>query len=244
MPPDQFRLAARRVLGIPEPSCAYATACGACGASLDITELAALHFPACPGPCALGAGHGDVYGAQLIHSSLKRGMIKVLDDSGCVAVQEPAHLLGQSSLERPADVAVLDYEESNQTLAIDVSCTRLMTNTNLDTASRHPGRVLELAEGVKRNQYEGRTEAHSIQFVPFIMDEYGHIGPSGMAFLSGLALRTATRRRSDKRTMEGVGMLARRLLLQWQGFMTTELHSAVARVVKMLAAKARSGTRL
>ena len=131
LPPDQYILAARRILGLPLPCCAFAVACAGCGAALQDADMAALHFPACPGPCEIGSGRTDLYGTQVVHTALKRGAARMLDDAGCTPIEEPAHLFADE-LTRPADVAVLDYTESNTTLAINVSCTRIISSSRRD----------------------------------------------------------------------------------------------------------------
>ena len=169
-------------------------------------------------------------------------MMRVMSDAGATPLQEVPGLL-EGGQERPGDVVVLDYMESNQTLAVDVSCSRIMTDTSLEMAAKAPLQHLEGAETRKLNLYSARCKALSIHFVPFIMDEYGHIGPMGVAFLQGLAERTATKRRANGTTTEVWAVLAQRLQKTWQGFMIVELHSAMARVVEMLAQRAVQGLR-
>ena len=84
---------------------------------------------------------------------------------------------------------------------------------------------------------------YNITFVPFLMDEYGHIGQAGLAFLSGLADRTARRRYEERKLTVPPGVMARQLYVRWRTFMTTELHGAMARIVQMLASRAKQGFR-
>ena len=70
-------------------------------------------------------------------------MAKVLDDAGLTPVQEPAGLIGADSSERPADLAVLDYTDTaGLTLAVDVSCRRIITATGLEMAATRPKAAL------------------------------------------------------------------------------------------------------
>ena len=134
-------------------------------------------------------------------------------------------------------MAVLDYTESNVTLAIDVSCARIITSGRVERAARSPGAALAEAETKKRATYAtALAAAPQVQFVPLIMDEYGHMGPSGGAFLAGLAERTAMRRVAGLTSMESMGSLKKRLIECWQGFM-----AAVARVTMLLARRAQRG---
>ena len=110
-------------------------------------------------------------------------------------------------------------------------------------AATRPKAALEQAERRKYFTYGDGPARHQVHFVPFIMDEYGHIGPMGVAFLQGLAERTATKRRANGTTTEVWAVLAQRLQKTWQGFMIVELHSAMARVVEMLAQRAVQGLR-
>ena len=241
LPPDQYVLAARRLLGLTLPCCASVMACAGCGVPLESQTLAGLHFPVCPGPCEIGAGRTDLYGLQIVHAALTRGAARVLDDSGSTPVLEPAHLLGDD-FSRPADVAVLDYTESNVTLAVDVSCARIITSGRVTRAAQTPGAALADAETRKRATYAtALAAAPQVHFVPLIMDEYGHMGPSGGAFLAGLAERTALRRVTGLASMESVGTITKRLIQRWQGFMAAELHGAMARVTMLLARRAQRG---
>ena len=243
LPPDQYVLAARRMLGLPLPCCIGATTCAGCDAELESQAMAEQHFPVCPGIVEAGAGRRDLYGTQIVHCALKRGATRVMDDASCIPVVEPSHLLGES-LARPADVAVLDYMESNVTLAIDVSCSRIFTLERIVKAAYTPGAALEDAEERKRKKYPTALRAAPhVHFVPMIMDEYGHMGPSGGAFLAGLAQRTAERRVAGLTTTESVGTIKRNLIERWQGFMAAELHGAISRVTMMLARRALRGAR-
>ena len=137
-----------------------------------------------------------------------------MDDSGCIPVLEPAHLLGDS-LARPADVAVMDYTESDVILAIDVSCARILTLDRITRAARSPGAILEDAEVRKLTTYATELQAaRHVHFVLMIMDEYGHMGPSGGAFLAGPAERTAERRVAGRTTTESVGTIKRNLKIE------------------------------
>ena len=170
-----------------------------------------------------------MYGAHIVHTALKRGMTRVLDDAGCKAVAEPAHLLGDA-LTRPGDVAVMDFEESNTTLAIDVSCARIMTADRLVPESAEAGSTLLAAETRKYDTYKVALQNNpSVHFVPMVVNEYGATGDAGDAFITGLALRTATRRIAARSTTATLGTLNRQLNRRWQGFMAAELHSAIAR---------------
>jgi hypothetical protein len=242
VPPDQYMLSVRRMLGMAEPLCAHATGCRACGQALETAELAVLHFPSCPGACALGAGATDLYGTQLVHGALKRGMARVLAESGATPLQEVPGLLAGGQ-ERPGDVVVLNYMESNQTLAVDVSCSRIVCATHVVSAAEAPLQPLEEAETRKLRMYSERCRTARIHFVPFIMDEYGHIGPMGRAFLQGLAERTASSRIASGASTEIWAVLAQRLQRTWEGYMSVELHSSMAKVVMMLSGRAVQGVR-
>ena len=89
--------------------------------------------------------------------SLERDVTRVLDDTGCTLLQEPVHLFGAHTQTWPADVAVLDYTESN--LAIDVSCTRIMTGARLSKAATESGTALAEAETRKRATYAAALAA-------------------------------------------------------------------------------------
>ena len=115
----------------------------------------------------------------------------------------------------------MSVRESNVTLAIDVSCARILTLDQIKKAALSPGAILEDTEVVRRRTTYA-TELHAARHVHFflmIMDEYGHMGPSGGAFLAGLAERTAERRVTGRTTTESVSTIKRNLMERWQGFM-------------------------
>ena len=121
-------------------------------------------------------------------------MVRVMAESGAMPLQEVPGLLAGGQ-ERPGDVVVLNYMESNQTSAVDVLCSRIICATHVVSAAEAPLQQLEEeAETRKLRMYSERCRTARIHFVPFIMNEYGHIGPMGRAFLQGLAERTASRR--------------------------------------------------
>ena len=125
-----------------------------------------------------------------------------------------------------------------------MSCARIFTLERIVRAANSPGVALEDAEERKRKKYATALQAaRHVHFVPMIMDEYGHMGPSGGAFLAGLAQRTAERRVAGLTTTESVGTIKRNLMERWQGFMAAELHGAISRVTMMLARKALRGVR-
>ena len=164
----------------------------------------------------------------------------MIDDAGFTPIDEAAGLLPQSQ-ERPADVAVIDFMESNHHLALDVSCHRVITNSSLEAESARPGTTLEAAEDIKRAQYTARCAERSITFVPIIMDEFGRMGPHGAAFIDQLAWMTARRRVAARRTAAGAGAEASTLRRRWRGFFTAELHGAVARTVLYHSTRATQG---
>jgi hypothetical protein len=233
MTDEQWGVAVRRLLGAHEAYCEGARACPACGTALSMPEIAAVHFCAC-----LGATGGRwSHGGQTAHAALKRAMGRILQDAGCRPVYETPGLLGSATAERPGDVVVLDYVESNRHLVVDVSCTRIMSASYINGEIRAPGCTVESAEEAKRRLYGERCKARGVTFVPFVTDEYGHLGAHGQAFLIGLARRTAQRRAANSLAQRtaGIGTRVAELLGRWRGIVSMELHIAMARTLMSMA---------
>jgi hypothetical protein len=240
----EYCVAARRVLGLPEPRCAFARACGACGQALPTAEMATLHFAVCGARLLPSAGTRGLFGTQLVHQALKRGIVKILQDARCTPVEELGGLIADTT-ERPGDVCVVDYMEGGAHLAIDVSCVRTTMRTWLLASATAPNSATEAKENDKRRLYEARCLDNNVTFVSFLMDEYGHIGHSGLAFLLGLAERTAARQAANRRAVSTTTSMAQEsatLYRRWRTYMAAELHGAIARIVMMLAHRARKGS--
>ena len=61
--------------------------------------------------------------------------------------------------------------------------------------------------------------------------------------MDSLASRTAARRAQAKGQRRGIGGDAARLGARWRAYVSAELHSAMARILVLLAAGARKGPR-
>ena len=241
MPAAEHVVATRRILGLAEPRCAYDGTCAGCNQALESAKEAALHYPACPGPAALTRrGAGDLYATRMTHEALKQAVGRALTEANCAALEEVPGLFAEGQ-ERPGDVVVLGYCDGNAHLAIDVSCTRLITNSNLASASTSPGEALEAAEEDKRAKYAAQLAAAqgAIHFVPFIVDEFGGIGDHGQMLFETLAHRAV---RANANTAGGVGRSegAQRAehLRRWRSYVAVAVHRVQAQVIMMLSARA------
>ena len=83
------------------------------------------------------------------------------------------------------------------------------------------------AEQRKRDQYGARCQAEGLQFVPFAVDEFGHIGDAGQALLQQLAAAKAASGRGDFR--EGRTVADRRacLLRAWRSRVAWAVHEGM-----------------
>ena len=240
-------MAVRRVLGLPEARCQFDITCPGCQQPLSSQQEAVLHYPACGGPVAtamLGDG-GDLYGAQMVHTALKRVVARILTEAGCTALAEVPGLFDGSS-ERPGDVVVLGFNDGPTHLAIDVSCIKVITNTYLDIAASAPGNEMEAAEAAKRAKYADHLDAAggSVHFVPFVVNEFGGIGEHGQQLLETLAHRAAERPATATDCAgESRGARVADLARRWRGYVAVAVHRTMALIVIMMAARAGKGIR-
>ena len=97
------------------------------------------------------------------------------------------------SADRPGDVVGMLFGDAMQMLAVDVTVLHIQTPSSVNAAADTPGKGLAKKEQSKRSKYEARSLQQQIQFVPFAVDDFGHIGDAGQALLRQLALRSAVR---------------------------------------------------
>jgi hypothetical protein len=236
------QVATRRVLGLPEPRCWLNRQCPGCGQDLTSDREAALHYPCCPGPMTLGvAGGGDLYGTQLTHTALKKVVGRIITEAGYLVMEEVPGLFGDEQAERPGDCTVLGFHDGHRHLAVDVNCTRIMTNTHLLAASSAPGTAQELTEGRKVGRYAEllARAGGTIAFVPFVSDEFGGVGDYGQQLLQVLAQRaTAGQEGARARGGTTTGAEQAALLERWRQAIAVAVHRTQARVILAMTARA------
>jgi hypothetical protein len=239
---EEQLVATRRVLGLPEPRCWLNRQCPGCSQGLDSDREAALHYPACPGPMLLAPGAsraGDVYGSQVTHIALIKAVGRIITETGSVVVEEVPGLF-EDSAERPGDCTVLGFHDGHRHLAIDVNCTRLLTNTHLQAAGVAPGSALEATEERKRRRYAELLEraGGTIAFVPFITDEYGAIGDHGQQLLEVLADRMTARPGGAGRRGQTTAAARAETIGRWRNYIAVAVHRAQARIIIEMTARA------
>ena len=114
--------------------------------------------------------------------------------------------------ERPADVHINFH---THTVAVDVTVAHAQTPAMMTREASAPGHALREAEGGKRTNYNGRLRAGCL-FVPFAVDDYGHISDAGWALLERLAAHAAEQRSADYRRGYGAAEIREHWLRTWQ----------------------------
>jgi hypothetical protein len=241
---DEHLIAARRVIGLLEPLCAFDSTCPGCSQPLASAEMAVLHYPSCQGPCALAGTArtqmGNLMGHQMTHRGLVKAVGRMTTEAGHCVLEEVPGLFANSCV-RPGDCTVLGYYDGRRHLAIDVACTRLNTPTNLAAAGRTPGSALESVERRKRAKYETLIEnaQGTVAFVPFITNEYGAIGDHGQQFMHTLARQaTKNRRGGHHERGETTGSRKAELLHKWRSYISVAIHRTQAQIIMMMSARA------
>ena len=92
------------------------------------------------------------------------------------------------------------------------------------------------AERAKRNKYAGAQYTSTTRFVPFAVDEFGHIGDAGWALLDQLAAHKAAKRNGR----ESEAFIRATHLQKWQHRITQAIRASINRSVqKRLVASRR-----
>ena len=125
---------------------------------------------------------------------------------------------------RPGDVVGWT---STQTLVLDVTVTHLLVPSNVNSAERAPGQPTSADEKEKRDKYEVECRARNYDFIPFAVDDFGHLGDSAQNFLEQLAARTAASHTGDFR--EGADEAERRAywLRTWRARIAWAVHRGI-----------------
>ena len=137
--------------------------------------MRAAHFAACNAALYTAAGSDKrLPSYHSTHACLRDALASALRDAGMVVQTGMAGMMeGQT---RPGDVA--GWRTSMQTLMLDVTITQLLTPANVNDAARAPGRATSADEKIKRDKYEVECRARNNAFVPFAVDDCGHMGDS------------------------------------------------------------------
>ena len=126
-------------------------------------------------------------------------------------------------------------------MAIDFTVVHLQTASSCSTAARYTGRPVESEEGRKRSQYGDRLRA-GVRFVPFAVDDFGHIGDAGMTLLHQLAAHAAETRTADFRHGRSVAERRSHWLERWQERIAWAVHRGIDRSLqRRLALSRRTG---
>ena len=173
--------------------------------------------------------------------ALRAAVVAIFKESGVFAHigVETEGLLGEGSGERPGDVVGLLFSDTTQTLAVDVTVLHIHASSYVRSASQHPGKDLAAQEGNKRALYADNCKAHGIQFAPFAVDEFGHIGDAGQALLQQLALRSAVRRSTDFTEGSSVPERVAYRLRAWRARIAWAVHEGMYHSVSSRLAVSR-----
>jgi hypothetical protein len=156
------------------------------------------------------------------HDMIKHVLRQIAEEAGFHAEEEVSGLI-EGSREVPGDVVI---HLGTHRVAVDVVVAHLQTVSNCETAAQHPGQAVMAAESVKRRRYLSKLEP-GLMFVPFALDEFGHIGDAGWALLDQLAAHAAQRRTSDFRHGRGAAERRGYWMERWQERIAWALHDGI-----------------
>ena len=176
------------------------------------------------------------------HSCL-RGVVRDcgVEALGADFVEEETRGTVEGSRRRPADVMLHLH---THTVAIDTTIVYVQTPTNCAIQAARPGAPVMEAEKEKRRKYAGtQFKDKSTRFVPFAVDDFGHIGDAGWALLEQLATYGAARNRCKDFTKGRTESEMRSFYLaSWQQRIAHVVRSSVDRSMQRRLALSRQLT--
>jgi hypothetical protein len=232
---DAFVIGARCALGADEPLAQGISLCPGCGGGIEgdshgVAQHLALCQHASEQPMGRFRDHRAV-GFTIYHNAIVSTLMLILREAGYRPMREAAYIFGRSSNRRPADVGVLQYECARKQLAVDVTVLRVSSQTGL-SASRQGtdvGRARSAREDEKTDSYKDELQAHPrVQFVPFVIDEFGAMGRCAAALLRTLAARRAGRRIKGNDSSRLFAAEVQRALMRWHGMLAETMYSTRA----------------
>jgi hypothetical protein len=174
-----------------------------CGQEPGITE----HIDTCPycqvslvaaSPAehAIACRAGGAYAGA--HREVASALASCLRETHAGPVRMEWHDEDEAGARRPGDVALLNCTAGGGHLAVDVSISRLVVASHYDRFQCRQLEMLTAAEQAKIDSYDCTTGANGTatlpgrgghQFIPFITNEHGRLGPRASALLSSMAAR-------------------------------------------------------
>ena len=130
---------------------------------------------------------------------------------------------------------------STHTVAIDVTIAYIQTATCFMTQAKSPGTPVMKEEARKRSKYaEIEFKDASTRFVPFAVDDFGHIGDAGWALLEQLAAHGAAKNAGTDFTKGRTDAEVRNhYLTKWQQRIAHAVRSGVDRSMQRRLALSR-----
>ena len=242
---DQCRANDRRWLGIAPPGVMALARCEACGQAFkegrdDGPNVRAAHLAACS---SAHKGESQSHGSlpvfntnhTMLRSALRACAVEVLGDD---FVEEELSGGVAGSQMRPGDVTLY---VSTHTVAVDVTIVYMQTPSNCHTQAENPGTPVMREEAAKRRKYaEVEFTDACTKFVPFAVDDFGHIGDSGWALLEQLAAHGAAKTRGKDFTKGRTEAEIRsHYLTTWQQRIAHAVRSSVDRSMQRRLALSR-----
>jgi hypothetical protein len=237
---EVFHGSVRRWLGIPPPGIMDLQVCGACTQTMaegrdDGPGERAAHLATCNSAnkdeTAQRGAHTTYHTA---HTELRDAVRKCGEEAlgkDHVEIEQPGMVEG--SQQRPGDVVLLF---NGNKVAVDVTIPHIQTMSNMYIQANHPGKPVMDAERAKRNKYAGAQFRSTTRFVPFVVDEFGHIGDAGWALLDQLAAHKA----AQGNGRESEAFIRATYLQKWQHRITQAIRASINRSVqKRLVASRR-----
>jgi hypothetical protein len=138
--------------------------------------------------------------------------------------------------ERPADISL---HLATHIVAIDVTVAHVVTASYVYDEARQPGASLDAEEKDKTSNYGWRLRGQDTRFVPFAVDEFGHIGRAGWALLDQMAAHAAATRRHDYRSGRQPAQIRDSLLQTWQRRIALAVRTGIDRSAQRRLALSR-----
>ena len=232
---DGCRSIDRRWLGVPPPGVMALRHCEPCGQAFsegrdDGPNVRASHFASCTSAHRGEARErGRLPGYDTNHTALRETLrdcaAEVLGDD---FVEQEVSGRVEGSQMRPGDVTL--YLPTH-TVAVDVTIVYTQTPTSCSNQAKQPGRPVMKEEEAKRKKYANIqfTDACT-RFMPFAVDDFGHIGDAGWALLDQLAAYGAAKNKGKDFTTGRTEQEVRNYYLcRWQQRIAHAVRSSIDR---------------
>jgi hypothetical protein len=171
---------------------------------------------------------------QLVHDSLALTLKGILRESGYLVTWEDSSIFREvEDTDKRADIIIHNWE-GNRTAILDISVSHPWIAAVQDQSEQNiiPELAAKLREKEKIRKYQALCGNH-VEFIPFVMESFGRMGPMARKFL-----RTCASKRAEDINIED-----ERLLTFWRQRLSVTLNKYLAFSIKDRSARVISGGR-